>query len=130
VTTQGSDSRSGCAWTRAITALEIAAPGDGVVLTSVWHGPEILWRTRHSVVGAPYEIPAALRDTEAFMSGDETTAHAIVLERHVALVLVCKGESTERFAARLARGSSPAWLQQLRLGSGLPEFRFYRVVEP
>jgi hypothetical protein len=128
VATPGSDARSGCAWTRAIMRLATAAPGDGVVMTSLWHGPEILWRTRHSVVGAPYEIPPALRDTDAFMAGDEDTAHTIALERHVAFVLVCKSESTERFASRLARGAAPAWLQPVPLNADLPEFRLYRVV--
>jgi hypothetical protein len=129
VATQGSDARSGCAWTQAIKALGATAPGEGVVMTSVWHGPEILWRTQHSVIGAPYEIPPALRDTDAFMSGDESVAHAIALKRHVAFVLVCTNESTERFASQLSRGKAPAWLEPLPLSANLPEFRLYRVVD-
>jgi hypothetical protein len=128
VAAPGSHMRTGCAWSRAIAALGKAVPGDAVVMTSLWHGPEILWRTHLRVVGAPYEIPPALADTIAFMDGDENTAQSIVLRRHVAYVLVCRNENAQGFAARLARGAAPAWLQPLPLDPELGEFRLYRAV--
>ena len=128
VTTQGSDARSGCAWTRAIMALGKVAPDNSIVMTSLWHGPEIVWRTQLRVIGAPYEIPPALRDTNAFMNGDEGAAHVIALERHVTFVLICRNERAQGFSARLAGGLAPDWLQPLPLSAALAEFRLYRVV--
>jgi hypothetical protein len=124
----GSDARRGCAWTRATNALDKAVPGDGIVMTSLWYGPEILWRTQHRVVGAPYEIPPALRDTNTFMDGDEGAARSIALKRHIDFVLICRNDSLQGFSAQLARGAAPAWLTPVRLDGDLGEFRLYRVV--
>jgi hypothetical protein len=115
-----------CPWTKAIETLP-AGDSSAIVLTDVWHGPETLWRTSLRVVGAPYEIPPALLDTQRFFSGNETRAHEIVSRRHVALVLICNSGQSGHFVTGLGRDLHPAWLVPVPLASGLSTFRLYRV---
>lgn len=117
---------AGCPWTQAIEALPRDRSG-AIVLTDVWHGPEILWRTNYRVVGAPYEIAPALIDTQRFFSADEAQAKAIIESRKVSLVLVCGQETAAGFAAALGRGEAPDWLAPVALPRALSAFRLYRV---
>lgn len=87
-----------CDWTNAIRAIAPMGPKGGILLTELWYGPEILWRTDFRVIGAPYEMPSAITDTRRFESGDESIAHEIIARRHVALVLVCGAAGGNSFA--------------------------------
>lgn len=78
-----------CDWTAASRALAGIHPQQGTVMTEIWTGPEILWRTGFSVVGAPYEISPALADTRTFESGDASEARRVLDRRHIAYVLSC-----------------------------------------
>lgn len=116
-----------CAWRDGIGALSKIAPPGSIVMAQLWQGPEILWRTKLRVVAGPYEMPSALIDTEAFLRGDERSARAVALRRHVDFVLVCPREARHGFDARLARGTSPAWLKPVPLRGSASAFRLYRV---
>lgn len=78
-----------CDWPAAARALAGIYPQQGTVMTEIWTGPEILWRTGFSVVGAPYEMPPALEDTRIFESGSAGEARGILARRHIAYVLSC-----------------------------------------
>ena len=79
------------------------------------------------VVGGPYEMPAALADTNAVLDGSAETAQAVIARRGVSLLLVCGDDDPRSFAGQLARGRAPAWLAPERLGDGLRGFHLYRV---
>ena len=98
-----------------------------IILTSLWRGPEILWRTSLRVIGGPYEIAPALSDTMSFEKGDEWNARQIIEKRSVNFVLVCDAEHTGDFVDRLRRGSAPGWLQPVGLPGSPAGFRLYRV---
>jgi hypothetical protein len=120
-----SSAQDACSWNDATRALGGLRPADGILLTTLWQGPQILWRTGLRVVAAPYEMAPAMRDSFAALYGDEAAAHAIVARRGINFILVC-GDS-KGFAAQLARGTAPAWLQPIALQRDVPGFRLYRV---
>lgn len=81
-----------CDWSQAM-ALLTAEPGEGrIVLTDLYAGPQILWRTHYRVVGGPYELADAIRDTAAFMRGDDTAAVDVLRRRNIDQVLLCRGD--------------------------------------
>jgi hypothetical protein len=104
-----------CDWNAATRELAKAAPQTGIVMTELWYGPEILWRTGFSVVGAPYEISPALADTRSFESGGSSEARQILDRRHIAYVLSC-GPQPHAEAIKLDR-----------LPFSVPSFYFYRT---
>jgi hypothetical protein len=94
------------------------------ILACGFHGPEILYRSRHEVIATPYHRNAqGLRDAHAFFTAaDEAEAHAIARRRGADLVAICPGsyEETDCFEARgapfhrrLAEGRAPDWLTPL-----------------
>jgi hypothetical protein len=89
----------GCDWSGAIGALGAIRPA-GIVMTRMWVGPEILWRTGFRVVGAPYEIAPALSDTDSFESGNIKLMRDVLVHRHVDYVLSC-GKLGQAQALRL-----------------------------
>jgi hypothetical protein len=125
---KGGDAGPACPWDKAARALAARdfAPG-AIILTEVWYGPDILWRTGLRVVGGPYEMPAALADTNAVLDGNADSAHAVLARRGVSLLLVCGDGDPRGFAGQLARGRAPAWLAPENLGDGLRGFHLYRV---
>ena len=78
-----------CDWTAAANALAVLPDQRGIVLTELWHGPEILWRTGFDVVAGPYEMEEALRDTQRFEQGDLAARREVLARRGIALVLSC-----------------------------------------
>jgi hypothetical protein len=104
-------------------------------------GPELLYRTRHHVIGTPYH-----RNGDGIFDGhrilatkDAVTARALVRQRGIDLVLLCRSPSERRFYARadgkenlyrrLDDGNPPDWLAPVELPSGLrTQARLYRVL--
>jgi len=125
---KGRDADPACPWDRAARALAARdfAPRT-IILTEIWYGPDILWRTGLRVVGGPYEMPPALADTNAVFNGNADTAHAVIARRGVSLLLVCGDGDPRSFAGQLSRGRAPAWLAPESLGAGLRGFHLYRV---
>jgi len=119
-------SATACPWSQAVRALASLHADNAIVLTQLWYGPEILWRTNMRVVGGPYEIAPALEDTNAAFDGGETASRAVVLRRQVDFILVCGPE--KGFAGQLARGEAPQWLQPVTFAPDLPGFHLYRIV--
>lgn len=123
-----SDMGPACDWQAIIAALPTVARPNQIVLTSLWVGPEILWRTDLRVVGAPYEIPDAIADSLTFSDGDVGAVRRIVRRRHVDLVLACgRTTGTGKFVTALTHSHPPAWLRPVTLPSSLSAFHLYRV---
>ena len=99
-----------CDWGAASRALANVRPQSGVVMTQLWYGPEILWRTGFDVVGAPYEISPALADTARFEQGDAVEAKDVLARRHVAYVLSCGAtRNAEALGLRPVTFAAPAF---------------------
>jgi hypothetical protein len=109
------------------------------ILTYIFDGPEILYRTRHQVVGTPYHRnDAGMLDTYAFFSAaEDATARRIAAKRGIELVLLCPSGSERLFYTggeaeilldRLARDAAPAWLKPLPLPPALAsQYRLFEV---
>jgi hypothetical protein len=110
-----------CNWGGAMPTLAALKPAGGTILTPLWFGPQILWATDLKVIGAPYEIAPALRDSEAAFATSQA-AHIIAGRRHVDFIMVCG--PAPGFAGELAAGRAPAWLTPQPAPAG---FRLYRV---
>ncbi|MGE5518233.1 MAG: hypothetical protein ACM31D_20715 [Bacteroidota bacterium] len=118
-----------CDWSEAMTLLA-AEPGEGrIVLTDLYSGPEILWRTRYRVVGGPYELADAIRDTAAFMRGDDGTAIDVLRRRTIEQVLLCRGDDDADgpLATALRHHSAPPGFTPLPAPDG---FVRYAVTRP
>ncbi len=110
------------------------------VLAHFNHGPELLYRTPHAVVAAPYHRnTAGLVDSDAiFGAQDDALSRLLIQERGVDLVLFCphgpalaqaaaRGQST--FVGRLNQGQVPDWLQPVEVPPGFTgAFHLYEVV--
>lgn len=120
--------QSVCNWSAAARVLQQSVPGKAIVMAPVWYGPEILWRSNLRVVGGPYEILPAIKDTALFLQGSEMAARQITLRRGIAYALVCQHDDWPGFGGDLAVGRHPAWLKSAPLKNGPQEFRLYQVV--
>lgn len=105
----------------------IAAPID--------NGAELLFRTPHDVLAAPFERDAGgnLDLFDMFTAPGDETAHAIAARRHVDIVMFCRQgaamwlpDDPDIFLRRLQAGRVPAWLHRL---AAPPEsgFQVYEV---
>jgi hypothetical protein len=104
-------------------------------------GPELLYRTRHRVVGTPYHRngDGILDGYRILATADLATARAMVEQRAIDLVLLCQSpperafyaptDGKENLYARLARGTPPDWLAAVQLPPALQgQARLYRVL--
>lgn len=111
------------------------------ILTFMDIGPELLFRTRHNVIGTPYHRngPGIYDGHRALATSEEADARAIVERRKVDLVLLCQSPAERAFYApedgkenlyqRLDRGDAPGWLVRVDLPETLAqEARLYRVI--
>lgn len=112
-----------------------------IVLGPIDDGPELLFRTRHSVVGTAYHRnQAGILDTfDIFAVLDDAGARRLVNRRGVDLILVCIASGarsiystatrTDGLYRRLAEGRSPPWLRpvpwQPELATG---YRLFEVL--
>ena len=89
-------------------------------------GPELLFRTRHSVFAAPYHRNSAgmLVVKRLFTADSETTAHRVVYRHGIDVIALCPGKpemdlyadgSGATFIERLASGDHPGWLEPVEL---------------
>lgn len=105
------------------------------------HGPELLYRTPHSVVGAPYHRNGSgiLDSYRVFAAPSEEESRKIVTRRGIGLLLVCPTRAERQYFAqetgesnlyaRLVEGKPPVWLAEVPVEAEKADgFRLYRVV--
>jgi hypothetical protein len=105
------------------------------------HGPEILYRTQHAVVGAPFHRNGAgIWDSyRLFAASEEAESRDIAARRRIGLLLVCPSRAERLFFTqetgrnnlytRLLDGTVPAWLAPVPMEPQRADgFRLYRVV--
>jgi hypothetical protein len=110
------------------------------LLAFVDSGPELLYRTRHTLYSIPnHRLQPGFTDSYRIMSAaSDEEAREIVVRRKVDLILICTGGSekkyyanaanTETFYERLAGDNTPSWLDEITLPDELSNaFRLYRV---
>jgi hypothetical protein len=135
------DQSNGCDLAAAASVLNDPA-GLGskarVIAAPIDQGAELLFRTRHDLLAAPFHRNAAgnLDVFDFFSARRSVDARAIAMRRGIDLVLFCPSadgmwlpSSTDQptFFARLAAGNLPDWLQPLRI-SGATGVRLYEVI--
>ncbi len=112
-----------------------------IIAAHVNYGPELLYRTRHQVVAAPYHrnVSGILDIYRLFSAVDPEQGRAIVDARGIELLLLCPSPARAAYYAprtpgaalyqRLLDGRSPSWVIQVPLPDGLAgPFRLFRVV--
>ncbi len=112
-----------------------------IIATHVDWGPELLYRTGHAVVAAPYHrnAPGILDIHRLFSAVDPAISKAIVETRGIELVLLCPSPRERLFYAgeaegatfyqRLLEGWTPPWLAAVALPDDLAtSFRLFRAV--
>ena len=104
-------------------------------------GPELLYRTPHSIYSIPSHRPhSGFNDSYTIMTAsDDDEARKLVKKRAIDLILTCPGGHEDHFYARsddlptlyerLNSGSIPEWLQTVDLPENLNEhFRLFQVI--
>jgi hypothetical protein len=113
-----------------------------LILTHVDFGAEIIYRTRHEVIGTPYHRNSAgILDTYGIMTAEtDEQALEIIKKRGINLILLCP-ESTESvvyskpghestFYKRLCEGVIPDWLRKVKLPCDLSSsFLLFETME-
>ncbi len=112
-----------------------------IIATHVDWGPELLYRTGHAVVAAPYHrnAPGILDIHRMYSAVDPATSKAIVEARGIELALLCPSHRERLFYAgegegatfyqRLLEGWTPSWLAPVALPDDLAtSFRLFQVV--
>ncbi len=110
------------------------------ILTDVFWGGEILYRTPHEVIGTPYHRNTqGIRDTHrAFSAATDGEALDVIRQRGIDLILVapasdrvrrfyCGKEAGSSFYQRLCDGPAPDWCRPVDLPAGLDSFRLFEV---
>ncbi|WP_448187854.1 hypothetical protein [Azospirillum sp. sgz301742] len=113
---------------------------DATVMTSIFDGPEIAYRTGALVVAGPYHRAAdAILDTARFFIGSDAEARDVVRRRKVTHVLLCRasGAGIESLIGKQPRGilawmwigRTPVWLRPAPLPAPLSrQYMMYRVL--
>ena len=112
-----------------------------ILLNFIYSGPELLFRTHHSVVATPYHRNTdGIVDTIHFLAAvDDDQAKKIAKKRQVDLVLICAEDpeasnyrakdGSETLLMRLEAGQVPAWLQSIPLPPDLRDkFMLFQVI--
>ncbi len=101
------------------------------ILTFLDIGPELLYRTRHAVIGTPYHRNGdGIYDSHRMLtSSDPAQARQMMKARGIGLVLLCQSRGEQIFFSadtsdsslyqRLSRGQAPGWLKEVALPGGL-----------
>jgi hypothetical protein len=109
------------------------------VLTKFTQGPEVLYRTPHSVIGTPYPRNARgqLDSYRIYSATDPEEARRLVAERGIDIIVVCRaseiyvglGSEPDMLETRLRNGAPPGWLGPVALSEeAAAEYRVYRVI--
>ncbi len=101
------------------------------ILTFLDIGPELLYRTRHAVIGTPYHRNGdGIYDSHRMLAtNDLAEARRMMTQRDIDLVLLCQSSAERVFFTaqntgtgaeaglyqRLSEGHSPAWLTEIEL---------------
>ena len=112
------------------------------VLTYIDFGAEILYRTRHEVIGTPYHrnSPGILDTYDIITADTDEKALKIIRKRGVDLILIrpkysesviySKPEQTSTFSQRLREDMIPNWLRKIELPSDLSSsFFLFETIE-
>lgn len=79
-----------CAWDAVAPALR-SAPGSGAILTEVFDGPELAFRTGRPVIGSPYHLNGpGVRDTWALLTATPAVEPALLERRDVEWIALCR----------------------------------------
>ncbi len=111
-----------------------------IVLTGVGHGPELVYRTPHQVIGSLYHRnTAGLVDTvRIFTDKEDGIARDIIDRRGIDLVAICpptgndggslKSLEPGALYQRLSAGETPSWLRRIEAPARASAFQVYEVV--
>jgi hypothetical protein len=112
-----------------------------IIATHIDFGPELLYRTKHAVVGTPYHRneQGILENYRIFSAADGAESKRLLDARGVELVLLCPNPSGARtlyepasehgtLYSRLRNAQIPNWMRPVSLPAGIGEFRLYEVV--
>jgi hypothetical protein len=125
-----------------------------LILSSMAQGPELLFRTPHTVLSAPYhmDISGNIDVTRFFSTPYESEAESIARRRHADLVVACRfvpslytrapanvpspknatiqGEDVvPHFAELLVTNKAPSWLKRVDF-PGLNNYVIYEILPP
>ncbi len=129
---------SGCRIHKNAILIDRLPPG--IVFAPLDSGPDLLLRTRHSIVASGHHRAGpGMRDVIAAFTGDAQTARARIMANRATYVMACtdileiagyrKAGGPDSLAARLTAGKAPEWLEPVDLG-GPETLRLWRVVRP
>jgi hypothetical protein len=112
------------------------------ILTYIDFGTEILYRTRHEVIGTSYHrnSPGILDSYDIITADTNEKALKIIQRRGIDLILLCptssqsviylQTEQTSTFSQRLHEGMIPNWLRKVELPSDLSSlFLLFETIE-
>ena len=121
----------------ALDALVLSGGRPPIVMTYLYIGPELEWRSGVDLVGIPSANQATISDTQVVLGGaEEAPARAVVARRGIDYLLICpSGALAEDYRRpdgrslhqRLERGEAPDWLTPLALPAAAGGFRLFRV---
>ncbi len=105
------------------------------ILTSANDGAELLYRTRHRVIGTLHHPNAgAILDSVRMLGGaGGAETLALIRKRQIGLILICLGSGGGAYGKnglfqRLKAGDAPAWLTEITLPGPLGKaFRLFEV---
>jgi len=111
------------------------------ILTFVDFGPELLYRTAHSVISTPSHrnIQGLLDSFKVMTAREDEEAHTILDTRRVDLLLLCPGSPEKNFYTsltgkapwydKLRQGDHPSWIKEISLPSELQKsFQLFEVL--
>jgi hypothetical protein len=109
-----------------LNAAAVAGDGPRIVLASIFSGPELLYRTPHSVLAGPYHRnhEGILDVFTAMTAADDATSLEVIERRGIGLVLLCpsaeetfffRAGASETFYERLLAGRGPDWARPLSI---------------
>jgi hypothetical protein len=112
------------------------------ILTHIDFGSEILYRTRHEVIGTPYHRNSmGILDTYEIMTADtDAEAHKLIQKRNIDLIMLCPKSSESAFYSkhghestfykRLLNDTIPDWLRKVDLPADLSSsFLLFETIE-
>ncbi|MDX2028221.1 MAG: hypothetical protein SFW62_06265 [Alphaproteobacteria bacterium] len=120
-----------------------------LIMNTLGIGPELLFRTPHAVISAPYlNVTGNMDATRFFSTPYPAEAEAIARRRHVDLVIACTKipqvyirppghapnqkptpDFAPHFIERLLMGTTPGWLKRAQIPA-LKNFVIYEVLPP